>query len=393
MTDRDQINELITRTDGVLHLEPAFVARTWMKSGRRLGLPPEEYDAGERGEICERWLASTTPAANAVTVEGEGISVVRDGAAGHRLDRIVGVAPELVMGESYAADHDGLGRLAKIFDYGERVPFHIHPPTEEARKIGLNSKDEAYYFLPVGDLGAHPESFFGLHSSLSRQEASDELIGHLKRWSDDRVLSMSKGYTLYEEGGYFVPSGMLHAPGTALTLELQEDSDAMAFLQADCGGVHLSKDLLLGLLDSEAKAQRGEAAILDWIDWDLNLMADFHSAYRTPPAVFNAGAGVEESWIFYGGTKFNGKRLRLDPGASVRSVENGFYSVFVWSGTGTFGGAAFQGGAMGSDEFLVCHDRAVRGVEIVNTGNERVELIKFFGPDINNDVPLVGRNG
>lgn len=393
MTTREAVVDLVRRSNGILTLEPALVARSWMKPGRRLGLKPEEYDAGDRGEICERWLASTTPAANTVTVEGEGISTVRDVDGKHRLDHVVDVAPDVVMGSTYADDHAGMGRLAKVFDYGERVPFHIHPPTEQARKVGLNSKDEAYYFLPVGNLGAHPESFFGLHSSLTRDEAAAELVTHLQRWNDDKVLSMSKGYTLYEEGGYFVPSGMLHAPGTALTLELQEDSDAMAFLQADCGGVHLSKDLLLGPLDADATAERGEAAILDWIDWELNLMPDFHSAYRTPPVVFYDQDGVEEAWIFYGGTKFNGKRLRLAPGASITSIENGFYSVFVWAGSGSVGGVAFTGGQIGSDEFLVCHDRATAGVEFVNTGTERVELIKFFGPDINSDVPQVGRNG
>ncbi|MFT4285927.1 MAG: hypothetical protein QM598_13940, partial [Protaetiibacter sp.] len=70
MTTRTEVRDLLAEHDGLLQLDPAFVARSWMVPGRRLGLAEEQYDAGERGWICERWLASTTPAGNAVTVEG-----------------------------------------------------------------------------------------------------------------------------------------------------------------------------------------------------------------------------------------------------------------------------------------------------------------------------------
>ena len=42
------------------------------------------------------------------------------------------------------------------------------------------------------------------------------------------------------------------------------------------------------------------------------------------------------------------------------------------------------------DELLVTHDRAVRGVEVRNTGREDLLAIKFFGPDINT-VPMIER--
>lgn len=391
MITRDDVARLIAEGDGLLQLDPAFVARSWMTPGRRLGLPDEQYDAGERGWLCERWLASTTPAGNAVTVEGEGISMVRDGGARHRLDEVVAVAPDLVMGAEYAREHDGLGRLAKIFDYGERVPFHIHPPTEQARAVGLQSKDEAYYFLPGVDLGPHPESFFGIHSSLTPEEASARLVEYLERWDDDHVIALSRGYRLFPEGGYFVPSGVLHAPGTALTLELQEDSDAMAFLQAVCGEVHLSKELLLGNLSEHARAERGEAAVLDWVDWELNLMADFHSRYHLEPRGIEAEAGADEAWLFWGGDKFAAKRLRLEPGARVTRSEPGAYSLFVWRGQVEVGGIPLAGGAPGRDELLVTAGRAAAGVDIVATGEAPVELISFFGPGLTPDAPRIDR--
>ena len=62
----------------------------------------------------------------------------------------VAAAPELVMGASYAAAHPGgLGRLAKLFDYAYRLPYHVHPPQRYAALVGAQAKDEAYHFLPA----------------------------------------------------------------------------------------------------------------------------------------------------------------------------------------------------------------------------------------------------
>lgn len=35
---------------------------------------------------------------------------------------------------------------------------------------------------------------------------------------------------------------------------------------------------------------------------------------------------------------------------------------------------------------LVTHERAVEGVEFLNDGDTEMEVIKFFGPDVNNEV-------
>src|SRR4029450_13594793 len=71
---RDQIDDLLSSANGVLRLEPTWVARDWLPPGRRLGLPPDAYDVGERGFICERWLGSTTKADNRIAPDDEGRS-------------------------------------------------------------------------------------------------------------------------------------------------------------------------------------------------------------------------------------------------------------------------------------------------------------------------------
>jgi hypothetical protein len=73
------------------------------------------------------------------------------------------------------------------------------------------------------------------------------------------------------------------------------------------------------------------------------------------------------------------------------TTDRGVYNVLVWSGGGTYGSVEVRGGDPGRDEVLVVHDRAVGGVEVRNTGTEDLVALKFFGPDVNSDVPMIER--
>ena len=70
---RAPLERAIAEHNGILRLDPAFVARDWLPPGRRLGLADHEYDVGERGFICERWFASTTHSDNRVGPADAGI--------------------------------------------------------------------------------------------------------------------------------------------------------------------------------------------------------------------------------------------------------------------------------------------------------------------------------
>ena len=48
---RDLLARALADGDGILRMEPAWVARDWLPAGRRLGLPEDAYDVGERGTI------------------------------------------------------------------------------------------------------------------------------------------------------------------------------------------------------------------------------------------------------------------------------------------------------------------------------------------------------
>jgi hypothetical protein len=391
LSARHRAETLLGDQDGVLRLKPAFVARDFLPAGHRLGLPEAAYDVGERGEICERWLASTTKADNRTGPPDEGLSSVATEGEPLLLADVVREAPDLLMGQEYAAGHPaGLGRLAKLFDYSYRLPFHIHLPQEYASLIGANSKDEAYHFLPV-DMGAHPETFLGVHPWIAETGQHDVLLPYLVDWDSDLILRHSRAELQVAGEGFLVPSGVLHGPGTALTLELQEDSDVLSMFQALNAGRIISKELLFKDVRPEDRKAEGERFPLRFVDWAENGDPHFYENHHLSPQPTRlAGEGVDEAWVFYGSPKFCGKRLTLQPGAAVSVVEPGVHSVFVWSGEGTFAGHRVRGGDHDLDELVVSYDAAVRPHEIRCTGSEPLVLYSLFGPDLHRDVPETG---
>jgi len=388
---RDSTLDLLKGSEGLLRLKPAWVARDWLPPGRRLGLSDEEYDVGERGYICERWLGSTTHADNRTGPVDEGLSYIDWDGPETTLAELVREHPSWVMGDVYARTHDGLGRLAKIFDFEERIPYHIHPREEHARLVGRKSKDEAYYFPPGTDMGKHPETFLGVHPYLGAASRREVLLPYLVAWDDDRILQHAPAYQQLPEHGFFVPSGVLHAPGTALTIELQEDSDTLAMFQALNAGQIISKDLLFKDVPDDYRTRYGERFLLEWVDWPANADPYFYENHHFTPApvVGSQQPGGEEHWLFLGTQKFSGKKLTVYAGKTYLSLDKGVYVLLVWQGRGTIGGLPVEGRRPGWDEVLVTHERATCPLEFENSGDEDMLVIKFFGPDINTDAPSI----
>ncbi len=381
--------ELLHQGNGVLRLAPAFVARDLVPPGRRLGLPEEEYGLGERGYVCERWLGSTTKADNRVGPPDEGLSYVVDGDGRPvvTLRDAVAADPAAVMGAAYAAAHPaGLGRLAKVLDYGARIPYHVHPPQRWAALVGRNAKDEAYYFPAGVDMGARPETFFGVHPSVARAGGQDVLLPYLVDWNSDLILRHARAELQAPDEGFHVRSGVLHAPGTALTIELQEDSDVFAMFQALNAGRIISKELLFKDVRADDRRRDGERAPLGFVEWELNGDPYFYENNHLTPQPIPGG---RESWIFYDTDKFSGKKLVVPPGATHTLTERGVYSILVWQGAGRYAGLDVRGGDAARDELLVSHATATAPHAVENTGTGDLVVFLFFGPDINPDVPRI----
>ena len=386
------VEKALENGNGVLNLKPAWVARDFLPPGKRLGLKESEYNVGKRGFICERWLASVTLADNAVSPDDEGLSYLETHSNEEiTLKTAVEEAGDLIMGREYSKTHKGLGRLCKIYDFGARIPYHIHQMEKDARLVGRNSKDEAYYFPEDVDTGPHPETYFGVHPYIVDEKKYDILLPYLVEWKDDLILQHSRAYLNLPGEGFFLPSGILHAPGTALTIELQEDSDVFAMLQALNAGKIISKDLLFKDVRKEDREKIGEKVILDQLDWPANGDPYFYENHHLKNIFIEETkqAGGVEHWIYYNTKKFSGKRLVVKPGQSFTSKEKGVYSMLVWRGKGTYDGHKIEAGNFQCDELLISHDRAIQPLTVKNDGVTDLLIIKFFGPDINTNIPFI----
>jgi hypothetical protein len=394
-TIRKIVENALAAGNGILRLEPAWVARDFLPPGRRLGLKEHEYDVGERGWISERWIGSTTKADNRIGPTDEGLSYLALDGERLTLKEAVEAAADLLMGAEYSRTHAGLGRLAKIYDFAERIPYHIHQRQQDAALVGRNSKEEAYYFPEGVDAGLHPETFFGVHPSLVEKKQYDLLLPYLVEWKNDLILRYARAYLLVPGEGFHLPAGGLHAPGTALTIELQEDSDVFAFLQALVAGRVISKELLFKDVRREDRTRLGERAVLAQIDWQVSGDPYFYENRHTMPQLIEETTqpAGEEYWIYYNTRKFSGKKLVVKPGQKYKSLDKGVYNILVWRGRGRYDGLEIESGDFKKDELLVSHAKATLPLWVENTGREDLVIIKFFGPDINLDVPMIPRYG
>jgi len=386
------IYKLLENNNGILRLKPAWVARSGFKSGKNLGLKENEYDKGKRGEITERWIGSTTKAENKIGPKDEGFSYIylKNGLS-ITLEEAIYHAKELIMGEKYSQKHKGLGRLIKILDYADRIYYHYHQMGKDAALVGRKSKEEAYYFPEDASLGPHPETFFGVHPYIVEQKKYDIVLPYLIEWNSDLILKHSRAYIQARDDGFHLSAGIPHAPGSALTIELQEDSDVYGNLQALYGGKILSKDTLFHDIRDEDREKFGERVIISQIDWGKSGDPYFYKNRHTPPILIEKSkqVGGEEYWIFYNTKKFSGKKLVVHPFRSYVSKDKGVYTVLVWKGKGKFDGNFIESNNFDYDELIVSHDRATEPFKIENNSNEDLQIFKFFGPDINSDAPIL----
>lgn len=373
------LNHELDSTKGILKLKPTFVPRVDSTALGRLGVKPFFID-NSRGYLSERWIASSVEAINPVKIQSEGLSFIaltRDPAR-LTLRKALEIAPDRLLGSKYADAHDNrFGVLPKILDNGTPIPWHLHANQEDAMRYwNMNGKEEAYYFLNAEDMGPLPYS----HIAVRPDVTEDDLIPILKRWCDDTVLDLSPAYRLNRGEGFHIVPGVPHAPGTALTLEIQEESDVYNTLQAVSYGMKIPKNELLFNLPNEE-------AVVALIDWKTSRDPLFYRKYKTYPTLIEdtrcAESGVEY-WIFHPSrtAKFCGKEVRIFPGKTFNSIERGACAIFVWEGEGRIENVPIRGRVGNMDELFISAELATQSLQIVNTGKKDLILYKLFGPDV-----------
>jgi len=372
----------LDRLGDVVRLNPQIVGRFYGDNNR---LGQRAADAGKPDyHSPERWIASSTPAVNPPGIPSGGVSTcgepaLTDGGkpiALRDLLKTEEVGPRLLGEKRYEAHGRTFRVLIKLLDAVCPIPFHVHADDAFVTANGevypneTFGKDEAYHFLdsPKGEC---PYTHVGLYDGV---EARD-VIEAMKRGTD-HLLELSPGaYQNFGEG-FIVKAGLLHRPGTALTLEIQQPSDVYTMFQTDFGGEPLPAEALHPGFDSI------EAAAEAVINWDENRQEGLLESVRLrPEPVTPTLDGGQADWIFPPdrSAKFSGMRLTVE--TDMKLPLNQPCVIYVWRGKGKLNGRVLdgRGGPVGdADEFFVGKDAADAGVDLTNTGDEPLVAFALF---------------
>ena len=387
---------------GLLRLTPTWVPRSFLHPGRRIKLHPSDYYAygANRGGIDERWFASTTEAANEGRVPDEGLSYVRSNGERFLLRDAVAENGAALIGAAMYGRYERWPVYSKFFDNMGPIPHHMHQGFEHARLVGQEGKPESYYFPP--QLNNVDNNFAYTFMGLEPGTTKAQVRRCLENWDqgDNGILDLSRAYRLQRGTGWLIPPGVLHAPGSLCTYEPQWGSDVFGMFQSIVEGRYVPWSLLVK--DVPPEKHRDLDWIIEMLDWEKNVDTHFKQHNYLEPIVDEAqsGPGVTDRWIVYGRVDkaqlFSAKELTLAPGARCTLRDPGASGWITVEGRGKIGPLELETptlirfGEETNDEVFITHQAATAGVEVINTGDEPLVSLRYFGPDTHSNLPEVG---
>lgn len=364
------LEELIDRQNGVLKLKPTFVHRFYPDLNR---LGQKRLKRSARQFIPERWIGSSVEAINPPPIPSGGLSMLDGVDRPIPLRDAIRRAPQQLLGPEVAVAHGAEFRvLVKILDPGEPIVFHLHATDRQVKSMPRNfrghrfGKDEAYYFLDAPK-GPQPYTHAGLHAGVTRKDLVEAV-----RAGPQHALELSPSFYQAYDTGFFVPAGVPHRPGTALTLEIQQPSDVYTLLETHAGGKAMPPRQIHPGFKSLDEAFK-------LVDLRLSQAVGTMEGNRLLPRVESRTPGGEIATIFPAEIcgKFAGRRLRVVGAMTYR--EPAPLVLWVWKGRGTINDRRVSAG----DECFVTHDTARAGLNVRNTGAQPLEAFTFF--------PVIGR--
>ncbi len=140
--------------------------------------------------------------------------------------------------------------------------------------------------------------------------------------------------------------------------------------------------------------------IVEQLDWEKNVDPSFKDNNFIMPLVADSGYGWLDRWVVYGRVNgrqlFSARELTLQPGATCTIRDPGASGWLTVQGSGRLGPLALQTptlirfGETTDDEVFISHEAATRGVIVANTGTEPLVGLRYFGPDVFDNLPNVG---
>lgn len=387
---------------GLLRLTPTWVPRSFLHPGRRIKLHPSDYYrfGANRGGIDERWFGSTTEAANEGRVWHEGLSFcLFEGKKFLLRDAVAERGSDLV-GAKIFDKYNRWPVYSKFFDNMGPIPHHMHQSFEDAALVGQEGKPESYYFPP--QLNNVDNNFAYTFMGLEPGTQPEDVRRCLENWNegDNGILDLSRAYRLKRGTGWLIPPGVLHAPGSLCTYEPQWGSDVFGMYQSIVEGRYVPWSLLVK--DMPEEKHQDLDFIVGQLDWDKNVDTHFKNSNYLEPIRDEAksGDGFEDLWIVYGTVDgeqlFSAKELTIQPGAKCTLKDPGASSWITVQGRGRIGSLDLQTPAMirfgqnTTDEVFISHTAATAGVVIENTGTEPLVGLRYFGPNIHDNLPKAG---
>ncbi|MBM4088393.1 MAG: hypothetical protein FJ276_03035 [Planctomycetes bacterium] len=394
------LNGALDAGTGLLRLVPAWVPRSFLHPGRRLKLHPNDLYAygGERGGIDERWFASTTEAANEGRVWHEGLSFISFQGQHFTLRDAVAEAGQRMIGPALWDTYGKWPVYSKFFDNMGPIPHHMHQKHEHAALTGQEGKPESYYFSP--QYNNVDNSFCYTFMGLEPGTTKAQLRKCLEDWNkgDNGILDLSRAYRLKRGSGWLIPPGVLHAPGSLCTYEPQWGSDVFGMYQSLVEGRVVPWSLCVK--DVPKDKHHDLDYIIDQLDWEKNVDTHFKENTYLEPIVADRGTGWVDRWIVYGlidgAQLFSAKELTVEPGAKCTLKDPGASGWITVQGKGRIGRlnlqtpAMIRFGAETEDELFITYEAATQGVEVENTGSEPLVGLRYFGPDVFDQVPNLG---
>lgn len=395
MADKAKINAAFDKGQGVFRMVPNWVPRPFNEPGRRLRLHPDDYFAlgTKRGAMKERWFSSVTVALNGpLAAPDEGMSYVACGTDIKDKVLFKDAIAELgakVIGDELHKKYGTWPMYSKYFDYEKPLFHHLHLSDDNAKAVGRLGKPEAYYFPRQlnNHPGIFPVTYFGYDPDVTKDEVKKRLL--MYESGDNRITELSRAHRLQLGTGWYIPPGVVHAPGSYLTYEPQWNSDVNSMQENVPSGEALDYDFLVNNLPKDK--QRDIDAVMGLLDWEKNVDPHFRKRYFRPPVPIKTdNPGYEESWITYGNPYVNAKELSILPGQTVTVKDGAAYGCIIIQGHGKFGAyddaecaVMLRFHQLSGDEYFVSEEAAKKGVVITNNSRwEPMVILKHFGPNV-----------